>query len=162
MIRGQMGSKGGSAAPPSWRREDGAQAWSTSTPPHRRGGLGEPRALALQGPQPGRDPGTEAPPVPAPTHSPSRQMLVWGLRNMKQVRSPRLLVECWEESLQTEPIRDFQTNPNFAQSALLLTLVRAPWARAGTMPVAREASRPGLSRRCSTCLRRRTLHCRWC
>ncbi|XP_043323629.1 fer-1-like protein 5 [Cervus canadensis] len=50
------------------------------------------------------------------------EMLVWGLRNMKQVRSPRLLVECWEESLQTEPIRDFQTNPNFAQSALLLTL----------------------------------------
>uniref|UniRef100_A0A8C6CT22 Fer-1 like family member 5 n=1 Tax=Moschus moschiferus TaxID=68415 RepID=A0A8C6CT22_MOSMO len=50
------------------------------------------------------------------------EILVWGLRNMKQVRSPRLLVECWEESLQTEPIRDFQTNPNFAQSALLLTL----------------------------------------
>uniref|UniRef100_A0A3Q1MPC9 Fer-1 like family member 5 n=1 Tax=Bos taurus TaxID=9913 RepID=A0A3Q1MPC9_BOVIN len=50
------------------------------------------------------------------------EMLVWGLRNMKQVRSPQLLVECWEESLQTEPIRDFQTNPNFAQSALLLTL----------------------------------------
>uniref|UniRef100_A0A452E0D7 Fer-1 like family member 5 n=1 Tax=Capra hircus TaxID=9925 RepID=A0A452E0D7_CAPHI len=50
------------------------------------------------------------------------EMLVWGLRNMKQVRSPRLLVECWEECLQTEPIRDFQTNPNFAQSALLLTL----------------------------------------
>uniref|UniRef100_A0AC11DNX8 Fer-1 like family member 5 n=1 Tax=Ovis aries TaxID=9940 RepID=A0AC11DNX8_SHEEP len=50
------------------------------------------------------------------------EMLVWGLRNMKQARSPRLLVECWEERLQTEPIRDFQTNPNFAQSALLLTL----------------------------------------
>ncbi|ELR59346.1 Fer-1-like protein 5 [Bos mutus] len=50
------------------------------------------------------------------------EMLVWGLRNMKQVRSPQLLVECWEESLQTEPIRDFQTNPNFTQSALLLTL----------------------------------------
>ncbi|MBV95087.1 Fer-1-like protein 5, partial [Eschrichtius robustus] len=50
------------------------------------------------------------------------QMLVWGLRNMKQVRSPRLLVECWEESVQTEPIRDFQTNPNFTQSALFLTL----------------------------------------
>ena len=66
------------------------------------------------------------------------QMLVWGLRNMKQVRSPRLLVECWEESLQTEPIRDFQTNPNFAQSALLLTLVRTLWARAGTVPVVRK------------------------
>ena len=53
---------------------------------------------------------------------------------MKQVRSPRLLVECWEESLQTEPIRDFQTNPNFAQSALHLTLVRTLWARAGWGP----------------------------
>ncbi|XP_064428635.1 fer-1-like protein 5 [Mirounga angustirostris] len=50
------------------------------------------------------------------------EILVWGLRNMKQVRSPQLLVECWEESLQTEPIKDFQTNPNFAQSVLFLTL----------------------------------------
>ena len=47
---------------------------------------------------------------------------------MKQVRSPQLLVECSEESLQTEPIRDFQTNPNFTQSVLFLTLVRQPWA----------------------------------
>nr|KAF6429354.1 fer-1 like family member 5 [Molossus molossus] len=50
------------------------------------------------------------------------EILVWGLRNMQQVRSPQLLVECWEEILQTEPIRDFQTNPNFAQSVLFLTL----------------------------------------
>ncbi|ELK23215.1 Fer-1-like protein 5 [Myotis davidii] len=50
------------------------------------------------------------------------EVLVWGLRNMKQVRSPQLLVECWEEARQTEPIRDFQTNPNFAQSVLFLTL----------------------------------------
>ncbi|XP_008698654.2 fer-1-like protein 5 [Ursus maritimus] len=50
------------------------------------------------------------------------EILVWGLRNMKQVRSPQLLVECWEESLQTEPIKDFQTNPNFTQSVLFLTL----------------------------------------
>ncbi|XP_014647127.1 PREDICTED: fer-1-like protein 5 [Ceratotherium simum simum] len=50
------------------------------------------------------------------------EILVWGLRNMKQVRSPQLLVECWEESLQTEPIRDFQTNPNFTESVLFLTL----------------------------------------
>lgn len=61
----------------------------------------------------------------------SWQMLAWGLRNMKQVRSPQLLVECWDESLQTEPIRDFQTNPNFTQSALFLTLVRRLWPRAG-------------------------------
>lgn len=58
-------------------------------------------------------------------------MLAWGLRNMKQVRSPQLLVECWDESLQTEPIRDFQTNPNFTQSALFFTLVRRLWPRAG-------------------------------
>nr|KAF6273936.1 fer-1 like family member 5 [Myotis myotis] len=50
------------------------------------------------------------------------EVLVWGLRNMKQVHSPQLLVECWEEARQTEPIRDFQTNPNFAQSVLFLTL----------------------------------------
>ncbi|XP_027988522.2 fer-1-like protein 5 [Eptesicus fuscus] len=50
------------------------------------------------------------------------EILVWGLRNMKQVRSPQLLVECWEEARQTEPIRDFKTNPNFAQSVLFLTL----------------------------------------
>ena len=131
-----------------------------SSPQER--GPGRASCPGPAGPPARPGPGTEAPPVPAPTHSPSRQMLVWGLRNMKQVRSPRLLVECWEESLQTEPIRDFQTNPNFAQSALLLTLVRTQWARAGTMPVGREASRSGLSRRCSTCLRRRTLHCRWC
>ncbi|XP_054441637.1 fer-1-like protein 5 [Pteronotus mesoamericanus] len=50
------------------------------------------------------------------------EILVWGLRNMKRVRSPWLLVQCWEETVQTEPIRDFQTNPNFAQSVLFLTL----------------------------------------
>nr|KAF6301287.1 fer-1 like family member 5 [Pipistrellus kuhlii] len=50
------------------------------------------------------------------------EILVWGLRNMKQVSSPQLLVECWEETRQTEPIRDFKTNPNFAQSVLFLTL----------------------------------------
>uniref|UniRef100_A0A8C0NM80 C2 domain-containing protein n=1 Tax=Canis lupus familiaris TaxID=9615 RepID=A0A8C0NM80_CANLF len=50
------------------------------------------------------------------------EILTWGLRNMKRVRSPQLLVECLEESLQTEPIRDFQTNPNFTQSVLFLTL----------------------------------------
>ncbi|KAB1256675.1 Fer-1-like protein 5 [Camelus dromedarius] len=50
------------------------------------------------------------------------EVLVWGLRNMKQVRSPQLLVECWEESLRTEPIRDFQTDPNFTESVLFLML----------------------------------------
>lgn len=50
---------------------------------------------------------------------------------MKQVRSPQLLVECWEESLQTQPIKDFQTNPNFTQSVLFLTVVRQPRAKQG-------------------------------
>ncbi|XP_023396913.2 LOW QUALITY PROTEIN: fer-1-like protein 5 [Loxodonta africana] len=50
------------------------------------------------------------------------EVLVWGLRNMKNVRSPYLLVECGEQSLRTEPIKDFQTNPNFPQSALFFTL----------------------------------------
>ncbi|KAI5929400.1 Fer-1-like protein 5 [Manis javanica] len=50
------------------------------------------------------------------------EILVWGLRNMEQVHSPQLLVECWEESLQTEPIPDFQTNPNFTESVLFRTL----------------------------------------
>lgn len=61
----------------------------------------------------------------------SWQILVWGLRNMEQVHSPQLLVECWEESLQTEPIPDFQTNPNFTESVLFRTLVRRPRVRAG-------------------------------
>ncbi|KAF6270415.1 fer-1 like family member 5 [Rhinolophus ferrumequinum] len=50
------------------------------------------------------------------------EILVWGLRNLKQVRCPQLLVECWEEALMTEPIKDYQTNPNFGQSVLFLTL----------------------------------------
>ncbi|KAF6103374.1 fer-1 like family member 5 [Phyllostomus discolor] len=50
------------------------------------------------------------------------EILVWGLRNIKQVHSPWLLVECWEETVQTEPIMDFRTNPNFSQSVLFLTL----------------------------------------
>ncbi|XP_016074714.1 PREDICTED: fer-1-like protein 5 [Miniopterus natalensis] len=50
------------------------------------------------------------------------EILVWGLRNMRQVRSPQLLVECWEEAGHTEPIRNFQTNPNFAESVIFFTL----------------------------------------
>lgn len=45
---------------------------------------------------------------------------------MKEVRAPQLLVECWEETLQTEPIKDFPSNPNFTQSVLFLTVVRRP------------------------------------
>ncbi|XP_060043508.1 fer-1-like protein 5 [Erinaceus europaeus] len=50
------------------------------------------------------------------------EILVWGLRNLKQVHAPQLLVECGEVSLQTEPIRNFQANPNFSESVLFHTL----------------------------------------
>jgi hypothetical protein len=41
---------------------------------------------------------------------------------------PQLMVECGEKSLKTEPISDFQTNPNFPESILFLTVVRGPGA----------------------------------
>nr|XP_003471747.2 fer-1-like protein 5 [Cavia porcellus] len=50
------------------------------------------------------------------------EVLAWGLRNLKRARYPQLLVECGGESLQTEPIEDFLANPNFPESALLLTV----------------------------------------
>ncbi|XP_021565491.1 fer-1-like protein 5, partial [Carlito syrichta] len=50
------------------------------------------------------------------------EILAWGLRNMKKASSPQLRVEFGEESLTTEPIKDFQTNPNFPESVLILTL----------------------------------------
>ncbi|XP_039769135.1 fer-1-like protein 5 isoform X2 [Ornithorhynchus anatinus] len=56
------------------------------------------------------------------------EILAWGLRNLKsyklrQVRSPHLLVECGGQSLQTPPLRDLSSNPNFPQAALFLTLL---------------------------------------
>ncbi|XP_019065151.1 fer-1-like protein 5 isoform X2 [Fukomys damarensis] len=48
------------------------------------------------------------------------EILAWGLRNMKQARHPQLLVEFGGETLRTEPIEEFPTNPNFPKSALLL------------------------------------------
>ncbi|XP_038615801.1 fer-1-like protein 5 [Tachyglossus aculeatus] len=56
------------------------------------------------------------------------EILAWGLRNLKsyklrQVQSPHLLVECGGQSLQTPPIRDLSSNPNFPQAALFLTLL---------------------------------------
>ncbi|XP_055985030.1 fer-1-like protein 5 [Sorex fumeus] len=50
------------------------------------------------------------------------EILAWGLRNLKYVGSPQLLVECWQETLQTRPIPNFQTNPNFNEPILFLTL----------------------------------------
>ncbi|KAM6185251.1 fer-1-like protein 5 [Rhynchocyon petersi] len=50
------------------------------------------------------------------------EVLTWGLRNMKNVRSPYLLLQCGEHSLRTEPIKDFKTNPNFPESTLFFTL----------------------------------------
>lgn len=45
---------------------------------------------------------------------------------MKKVLYPQLLVECGEESIKTEPIKDFQTNPNFPEPILFLLVVRDP------------------------------------
>uniref|UniRef100_A0A8C5P4U7 C2 domain-containing protein n=1 Tax=Jaculus jaculus TaxID=51337 RepID=A0A8C5P4U7_JACJA len=50
-----------------------------------------------------------------------------------KVRYPQLLVECGEESLRTEPISDFQTNPNFPESDLFLTFI--PMEEAYAMPL---------------------------
>ncbi|XP_055462731.1 fer-1-like protein 5 [Psammomys obesus] len=50
------------------------------------------------------------------------EIMAWGLRNMKKVRYPQLLVECGEESLKTEPISNFQENPNFPSSTFFLTV----------------------------------------
>ncbi|XP_051008619.1 fer-1-like protein 5 [Acomys russatus] len=51
------------------------------------------------------------------------EILAWGLRNMKKVHCPQLLVECGEESLRTEPISNFQENPNFPTSTFFLTVL---------------------------------------
>lgn len=67
----------------------------------------------------------------------SWQVLAWGLRNLKRARYPQLLVECGGESLQTEPIEDFLANPNFPESALLLTVVRGP-GRGWSLPLPRD------------------------
>ncbi|XP_062933805.1 fer-1-like protein 5 [Cynocephalus volans] len=64
------------------------------------------------------------------------EILAWGLRNMKVARSPQLLVEIGEESLRTEPIRDFQTNPNFPESESVLFLtVFMPVEEAYALPL---------------------------
>nr|XP_020021559.1 fer-1-like protein 5 [Castor canadensis] len=61
------------------------------------------------------------------------EILAWGLRNMK-VCYPQLMVECGEKSLKTEPISDFQTNPNFPESILFLT-VYMPTEEAYALPL---------------------------
>ncbi|ELV11536.1 Fer-1-like protein 5 [Tupaia chinensis] len=62
------------------------------------------------------------------------EVLAWGLRNMKVASSPQLLVECGEETLRTEPIRDFQTNPNFPEPTLFFT-VFMPTEEAYALPL---------------------------
>ncbi|XP_062065881.1 fer-1-like protein 5 isoform X1 [Lepus europaeus] len=62
------------------------------------------------------------------------EILAWGLRGMKKVRYPQLLVECGEESLKTEPIQDFQTNPNFPEPILFL-MVFMPTEEAYASPL---------------------------
>uniref|UniRef100_A0A2K6A3N6 Fer-1 like family member 5 n=1 Tax=Mandrillus leucophaeus TaxID=9568 RepID=A0A2K6A3N6_MANLE len=64
------------------------------------------------------------------------EILAWGLRNMKKASSPQLLVEFGEESLRTEPIRDFQTNPNFPESeSVLVLIVLMPTEAAYALPL---------------------------
>ncbi|XP_040849283.1 fer-1-like protein 5 [Ochotona curzoniae] len=62
------------------------------------------------------------------------EILAWGLRNLKKVHYPQLLVECGEESIKTEPIKDFQTNPNFPEPILFL-LVLMPTEEAYALPI---------------------------
>ncbi|XP_072489906.1 fer-1-like protein 5 isoform X2 [Notamacropus eugenii] len=50
------------------------------------------------------------------------EILAWGLRNIQKANSPWLLVECGGETLETAQIKDYHSNPNFPQAALLLTL----------------------------------------
>ncbi|XP_041511848.1 fer-1-like protein 5 [Microtus oregoni] len=50
------------------------------------------------------------------------EIMAWGLRNMKNVRYPQLLVECGEACLRTEPISNFQENPNFPKTNFFLTV----------------------------------------
>ncbi|XP_021053268.1 fer-1-like protein 5 [Mus pahari] len=50
------------------------------------------------------------------------EIMAWGLRNMTKVRYPQLLLECGEESLRTEPISNFQENPNFPTSTFFFTV----------------------------------------
>lgn len=55
---------------------------------------------------------------------------------MKKASSPQLLVEFGEESLRTEPIRDFQTNPNFPESeSVLVLIVLMPTEEAYALPL---------------------------
>ncbi|ERE92669.1 fer-1-like protein 5 [Cricetulus griseus] len=51
------------------------------------------------------------------------KILAWGLRNMKKVRYPQLRVECGEQSLRTDPISNYQQNPNFPIKNFLLTVL---------------------------------------
>ncbi|XP_035308371.1 fer-1-like protein 5 isoform X2 [Cricetulus griseus] len=51
------------------------------------------------------------------------EILAWGLRNMKKVRYPQLRVECGEQSLRTDPISNYQQNPNFPIKNFLLTVL---------------------------------------
>nr|AGE83049.1 fer-1-like 5 protein [Mus musculus] len=50
------------------------------------------------------------------------EIMAWGLRNMTKVRYPQLLLECGGESLKTEPISNFQENPNFPTSTFFFTV----------------------------------------
>lgn len=75
---------------------------------------------------------------------------------------PQLLVECGEESLRTEPISNFQENPNFPKSNFFLTVVRGPGKGLDNrQSAALEGPHVPLSLGCSSCLWRRPMHCPW-
>lgn len=80
---------------------------------------------------------------------------------MKKASSPQLLVEFGDESLRTEPIRDFQTNPNFpeSESVLVLLVVRGPRAGAGQPSSSVGLTLPTFPRGCSSCPQRRPTRC---
>lgn len=86
--------------------------------------------------------------------------MAWGLRNVKNVRYPQLLVECGEACLRTEPISNFQENPNFPKTNFFLTVVRG-LGKGGAGQSSLEGPHVPLSLGCSSCLWKRPMHCPW-
>lgn len=70
--------------------------------------------------------------------------MAWGLRNMTKVCYPQLLLECGGESLKTEPISNFQENPNFPTSTFFFTVVRGPGQGLDSLLLLRGLTCPSL------------------
>lgn len=77
---------------------------------------------------------------------------------MKNVHYPQLLVECGEACLKTEPISNFQENPNFPKTNFFLTVVRGLGKGLDSL-LLRGLTFPSLG--CSSCLWKRPTHCPW-